>query len=95
MEPFVEAFVKVNSMKASMDAFVEIPKASVKIMFTEAFFESFVEASVGDLVTVISMEFFVNDSVEVTFCKVWFYGSPPNFSLPKSPVLKPTPGRFS
>ena len=26
---------------------------------------------------------------------VWFYGSPPNFSLTKSPVLKPAPGRIS
>ena len=27
--------------------------------------------------------------------EVWFYGSPPNFSLTKSSVLKPAPGRIS
>ena len=35
MEAFVEALVEVNSMEASMQAFVEITKASVKITFTE------------------------------------------------------------
>ena len=28
-------------------------------------------------------------------CVVWFYGSPPNFSLTKSPVLKPASDRIS
>ena len=70
MEAYVEAFVEVNAMEAFMQAFVEIMKASVKKTFTGALFESFVQAFVGELVTDFSMESFVNDFGEVTFCKL-------------------------
>ena len=52
----MEALVEV----ASMEAFVEFPKASEKLIFTEAF----VEASVKAFVKVTSMESFFKAVVE-------------------------------
>lgn len=66
MEVFVEAFLEVNFMEASMKAFVEVSHLFLEVSSTKVL----VEALLKDFVKVASTEAFVEAIFMGTFLKV-------------------------